>query len=96
MKTTHTPGPWHINTLETVPASIHACRGHVATVSRGSLNEIGADEIEANTRLIAAAPDLLAALEALESGVRLWISRGVSDADLASARAAIAKAKGGA
>lgn len=61
MNTQHTPGPWHVNTLETVPHTIHALRGHVADVSRGTMNEVGADEIEANARLIAAAPDLLAA-----------------------------------
>lgn len=48
----------------------------------------------ANAHLIAAAPDLLAALERLEAGVRLWISNGVSDEDMAAARAAIAKARG--
>jgi hypothetical protein len=41
-----------------------------------------------------AAPDLLAALKALEAGVRLWISRGVSDEDMMKAQAAIAKAEG--
>jgi len=61
----HTPGPWHVNTLEVVPFSIHAHRGCVAEVSRGTMNEVGADEIEANARLIAAAPELLAALENL-------------------------------
>jgi len=59
----HTPGPWHINTLEVVPFSIHAHRGVVAEVSRGTMNEVKADEIEANARLISAAPDLLAALQ---------------------------------
>src|SRR6185503_5428753 len=28
----HTPGPWHVNTLEVVPFSIHAHRGCVAEV----------------------------------------------------------------
>jgi len=61
--TQHTPGPWLINTLEVVPFSIHAHRGCVAEVSRGTMNEVKADEIEANARLIAAAPDLLEALQ---------------------------------
>jgi hypothetical protein len=43
---------------------------------------------------IAAAPDLLAALERLESGIRMWMSRGVSDEDMSAARAAVAKAGG--
>lgn len=59
----HTPGPWHVNTLETVLHTVHAVRGCVAEVSRGTMNEVGADEIEANARLIAAAPELIHAVE---------------------------------
>ena len=43
--------------------------------------------------LHAQAPALLAALEKLERGIRLWISEGVSEADLAQAQAVIALAK---
>ncbi len=71
----YTPGPWYINTLEVVPHTIHACRGHVATVSHGTMLELKPDEIEANARLIACAPtmaDLLAeisiTLECPENG----------------------------
>lgn len=69
----HTPGPWHLNTLETVPYTIHAHRGCVAEVSRGTMNEVSADEIEANARLIAAAPELLEALIKIynESGEKM-------------------------
>ena len=95
MKAQHTPGPWHINTMETVQATIHAHRGHVATVSRGSMNEVSADEIEANARLIAAAPDLLAALEQclpiLDAHRRAALGEG--DLTARTARAAIAKAR---
>jgi len=64
---THTPGPWNLNCLETVRHTIHAHRGHVATVARGTMNEVGPDEIEANARLIAAAPELLAALQLIHA-----------------------------
>jgi len=101
MKKQHTPGPWHINTMETVQATIHAHRGHVATVSRGSMNEVSADEIEANARLIAAAPELLAALESIARGSivdvgehRLGTVNLDKEAMQAIARAAIAKAGG--
>jgi len=53
------------------------------------------DGPDGDARLIAAAPEMLAALERLEAGVRLWVSRGVSDEDMSAARAAIAKARGG-
>jgi len=64
------------------------------------------EERTANARLIAAAPELLALLEHLEDCARLvierWESGDLADAvnslrvDAANARAAIAKAKGGA
>lgn len=86
----HTPGPWR--------ASIGT--GYVAILSGPTIDRQLAIAMTcnaegcANARLMAAAPDLLAALERLESGVRLWMSRGVSDEDMTVARAAIAKARG--
>lgn len=88
----HTPGPWNvlpwfapggaeITTVQALNRTVADCPGEDETA-------------KANARLIAAAPDLLAALERLEAGVRLWISHGVSDEDMAAARAAIAKARG--
>lgn len=68
--TTHTPGPWTADKLQdqsafnifmqgygSAGASVHHCSN--ATNCMGSL------EVEANARLIAAAPDLLAALLAV-------------------------------
>lgn len=86
----HTPGPWRAS----------AGTGYVAIMAGPTIDRQLAITMTcnpegcANARLIAAAPDLLAALERLEAGVRLWISRGVSDEDMAAARAAIAKARG--
>lgn len=86
----YTPGPWK--------ASVGT--GYVAIMAGPTIaNQLAMTmtcnaEGLANARLIAAAPDLLAALERLEAGVRLWISRGVSDEDMDAARAAIAKARG--
>lgn len=97
MKTNHTPGPWHVNTLEVVPYSIHAHRGVVAEVSRGTMNEVRADEIEANVRLIAAAPELLAALEWLLKSPDLnldELDRQTIGA-IETANHALAKARGG-
>ena len=86
MNAKHTPGPWTRNRA-------------INTVDMGRYSVIcpfGADskkhvsEIEANMRIISAAPDLLAALEAMIAKIdadKLPISCSL-------ARAAIAKAKG--
>jgi len=80
----HTPGPWRVN---------HRCvedeaRNAIASVYR---NVDGTGHNKANARLIAAAPDLLAACEAILSG---WGHQdGVSRA-VEKARAARAKARG--
>ena len=97
MKTNHAPGPWTLS--ETSMFSLVMSGDNViATVNYvstwGTLP--GAD----NARLIAAAPDLLAALEELER-LSVWLggSNPVHDAIESAkrkARAAIAKATGGA
>lgn len=103
----HTPGPWHIlpqamdadTERHASACNPYAFRRHIAT--HADLDDEGCrivcdmrDGPEGDARLIAAAPDLLAALERLEAGIRLWMSRGVSNEDMAAARAAIAKARG--
>ncbi len=103
MKTTHSPGPWHIGqtnpTDNCIPIRSDAPnsnkRGFVAHVDPVSPNRDGNQD--ANARLIAAAPDLLAALEAAASRLsylnnalpqpRIW-------PELAQAEAAIARARG--
>lgn len=96
--TMHTPGPWKVGTLRK--------SGHTRSVTIlppvvvSSFGAFDAD-LEANARLIAAAPELLAALQAIartschiEEGnqgpLRAWSEC------CAIARAAIAKATGGA
>lgn len=99
----HTPGPWHwphdSNHLKPVNPDpersavseiLYADGGHGFL---GRSNEDTLAELEADRRLIAAAPELLAALE------RLLLSGDVRDAAdksaLTQARAAISKATGG-
>lgn len=104
----HTPGPW---TLETVQTSVGWChkvgpfpwrdgkQNHACVYDDYASGHFGTPELIANARLIAAAPELLEALERLkceiilsdvdmdyiESHFRPWLSK---------ADAAIAKAKG--
>lgn len=88
----HTPGPWdRVGTL-------------VYALNEDGFNRFCAlvqdahtakQELEANARLIAAAPELLEALEQFVAWVDAPCESAFSDSQLASARAAIAKAKGG-
>ena len=99
MNMKHTPGPWEIDT-DTRPAEI--CTIHGVTPQgedgqgwvyvRGALGrwDDTPKERMANARLIAAAPDLLAALDAL----LLDIGGASSLPGAVMARAAIAKATG--
>ena len=89
MQTTHTPGPWIVDLDNLV---------QYATIRRAQDQEVIAiieyvdnDAAKANAHLCAAAPDLLAALRALERGIRLWASEGVADADFRTARALLAR-----
>ena len=96
MQTKHTPGPWHIG-VRTFHAGrdVYGPKGEPVAVADQELTL--PEESAANARLIAAAPDLLAALEALVGEADL----GEVDLDdddrakLEQARAAIAKATGG-
>lgn len=93
----HTAGPWIADPIDEgtcedveVPAgsfwiSEHKHAGEVIAVV-----ELNA---AANARLIAAAPELLAALEQVEDAVRNAIN-GEPDIDIEKVRAAIAKAEG--
>ena len=84
MNAKHTPGPWVANTLWTV-VNIRAAGGSVCNVPR---NCALSDDIEANARLIAAAPELLEALKRVLDDEGIAISR----PDFELARAAIDKA----
>lgn len=92
----HTPGPWHRN----VPPARKYCvvfsgrNTHVAAVKSDGLTD---SEIEANCNLIAAAPDLLEALEVILRKYEAQADYAEIDTDgesVAKANAAIAKARG--
>ena len=94
MTAKHTPGPW---TMHPSPhgaevrslAKIAWC-GAAARYGKSGDQIIDAAEARANAHLIAAAPDLLAACEALVRSGSFYDL----DAKMFAARAAIAKAKG--
>lgn len=97
----HTPGPWGIEQTDDTNW-IGFMRPHdrkveliVCTTARDfTLKDEAREENDANARLIAAAPELLEAAMAFIApfdGIEV-----VHDGDIAKARAAIAKATGGA
>ena len=84
MKTnTHTSGPWHLGRRAGNPAIYGKDGTEVAEILHGLTDEWGA-----NARLIAAAPEMLEALQSLTHPM-------ASDEDLQKALAVIAKVKGG-
>lgn len=91
--TAHTPGPWTISQQQGLRLFIVGNDEALAETLRCAWD----DEQFANTRLIAAAPELLAALEHMVA-VSNWATTIQSeeqyDAMIASAEAAIRKAKG--
>lgn len=101
MTTKHTPGPW---LFRTAPTSAGLCHIVSAADWRGAFIygdgiRIGVDdalpkaqELAANARLIAAAPDLLEALDVLLR--RYVIAIGNEGIECYQARAAIARATG--
>ncbi len=96
-KHTHTPGPWRLIQDGPMPDSRSICAGDYGIGEVWNLN--GNPENLANAHLIAAAPDMLAALERCEQILSNCIVAGEALADhfptrLAAVRAAIAKAKG--
>jgi hypothetical protein len=94
----HTPGPWATESDGDVGRRTHYVVGGDGLLVRVAdvLQEIGVSAVErnANKRLMAAAPELLDALEAAAN--ELWRIPIASTAVLNKARAALAKATGGA
>jgi len=94
MNTQHTPGPWKITSLEFIDDSLG---GGIARVYSRQTRSL--EELEANARLIAAAPEML---EALKDQEKFWVMREAelgllstkANELLARIRAAIAKAEG--
>ena len=93
MKTSFTPGPW-IHELDD-GANIRCTDGYAICDMAYEYSSIPRDELEANARLITAAPELL---EALNATLAVFRANGDNFGKAAQlkARAAIAKATGAA
>lgn len=103
----HTPGPWgSIDGAEIYPLTGPNAQVALARVvgTPGTESDFyGPEEAAANSRLVIAAPDLLAACELLDLAAELFRAgkrdggtMGQISIAMDAARAAIAKAKGGA
>jgi hypothetical protein len=92
MNNTHTPAPWKVSPYNNITSR----NGTVAKTEQMPGNYDS--ERQANARLIAAAPDLLSALEAAVARVQIANEEGdpILSAWLPDALSAIAKAKGAA
>ena len=90
MEAKHTPGPWEIS-RDAVPAGHVQVTVYAETGGRGTRVATVFDR-EANAALIAAAPDLLAAVEGLCQMSDENTFPGESDNRWKAARAAISKA----
>lgn len=103
MTTAHTPGPWEYDGL--TPAHNHPAimdptgtiqLAHVLTGRNLEGKRVDEFEADANARLIAAAPELLAALRLFLGLMDLAAPAIKGEPEYKAARAAIAKAEGGA
>ena len=94
--TKHTPVPWVIG--EHYKTGINSGTKHVAMVnyfeSGNAEADVCGEEHEANVRLIAAAPELLRALEAIIEIGKRDLSNEKYDSYFETARTVISKAKG--
>ena len=100
----HTPGPWHRLPGEAnsghpiyengrlVMRIVQAREPGDTTFIRVAL--VDSDNVHADARLIAAAPDLLEALEAVTDALALTHHKGETNTAVKKARAAIARATG--
>jgi hypothetical protein len=91
MSTNHTPGPWQATAWGHVTAQEEEEDGFTVRVAH--VQYLNGEE-DANARLIAAAPDLLAELERLADWVVNNVAYGGGEGTLDSAYAAIRRAHG--
>ncbi|MEE9149941.1 MAG: hypothetical protein V3U27_21395 [Candidatus Tectomicrobia bacterium] len=92
----HTPSPWHVEIDGSKPSIRTQSGSIIATMVTADVNPITRAHDDANARLIAAAPDLLAALEHIihfDVFIDTLAEADGAKAALAQARNAISRAK---
>jgi len=67
MNTSYTPGPW--KTAQRTTRGEFVTETHIYSANGSHIAEVRPNQIDANARLIAAAPDLLEALNGIMSGI---------------------------
>ena len=84
MQTQHTPGPWHVGTGK-AESIIYYKEGWAVANAIVFHSEISLEEIHANARLIAAAPEMLEALKHIlpytQCGDKLVIEAAIAKAE---------------
>ena len=89
----HTPGPWSINDWPQATTDIAIGAVGTPMIAKVSLRDVSINEQKANARLIAAAPELL---EALNTWLAQYSAEEYEDCpEVVQTRAAIAKSTGG-
>lgn len=88
-----TPGPWAYNGKSIFSDRIGDCYGYQIAIVGHDMSDFPEEDIEANARLIAAAPDLLEAADRVLAKLD-HPTLGVTIYDADALRAAIAKARG--
>ena len=92
--TTHTPGPWEIGNREGEHLPILDSAGNYLALADFENVANNADKVDANARLIAAAPDLLKAVQFIADSIDCGNYAANSASIEGYVRAAIAKATG--
>ena len=90
----HTPGPWTVQGQAVLSDRPYPEWKQIAEVRIGNADNWSDPEGESNSRLIAAAPDLLAALEEVSDYLAEFFDEGRKHRVIRAADAAIAKAEG--
>lgn len=96
-KAAHTPGPWHIGKESVWQGNIYGPGENGGTQGGTIIAAIPHSYInaDANRLVIAAAPDMFAALEAIVSASRVYLPPDLAHAIRIQGEAAIQKARGG-
>lgn len=92
MSTQHTPGPWHVSKASPTRVIESGPRGNSIAKMGLNLGVCSQGEAESNARLIAAAPELLEALQEMINCYADELPNGKERPVVREARAAIAKA----